>query len=79
MCPTYRANSTLPLGLCDQSEAVRQVQITLGVNADGYFGPATETAVERFQRDHGLAVDGLVGEATWAALFPPDAPTTTVR
>jgi peptidoglycan hydrolase-like protein with peptidoglycan-binding domain len=35
---------------------------------DGTFGPVTKTAVEQFQRDSGLDVDGIVGPATWAAL-----------
>ncbi len=36
--------------------------------ADGIFGPLTETAVLTFQRSKGLAIDGIVGAATWAAL-----------
>ena len=35
---------------------------------DGDFGAATEVAVTRFQSDHNLDVDGIVGEKTWAAL-----------
>jgi pyruvate ferredoxin oxidoreductase gamma subunit len=31
---------------------------------DGRYGPRTESAVERFQTSHGLAVDGIVGPAT---------------
>lgn len=46
----------------------------LGYNcgkADGIFGTLTYNAVVRFQRDKGLAVDGIVGPATIAALYPP--------
>lgn len=35
---------------------------------DGYFGPNTEYCVKDFQGRKGLAVDGVVGPATWAAL-----------
>ena len=36
--------------------------------ADGQFGEETENAVMRFQRDHNLAVDGLVGQVTLSKL-----------
>lgn len=36
---------------------------------DGSFGPATENAVEAFQEDTNLAVDGHVGPKTWAVLL----------
>ncbi len=37
---------------------------------DGVFGGLTQSAVLQFQSDHGLAVDGIVGPRTWAALLP---------
>jgi len=39
---------------------------TLSVDHD--FGPTTEAMVKVFQRDHGLTMDGIVGQKTWAAL-----------
>jgi peptidoglycan hydrolase-like protein with peptidoglycan-binding domain len=41
------------------------------LKADGVFGPKTEQAVKTFQGfDAGtLAVDGIVGEATWTKLL----------
>ena len=47
---------------------VANVQRPLGVAADGVFGPATDSAVRRFQSRKGLLVDGVVGPQTRAAL-----------
>jgi peptidoglycan hydrolase-like protein with peptidoglycan-binding domain len=49
-----------------------------GIEVDGLFGRDTESAVKRFQREHGLDDDGIVGPLTWAALLgttPPDVST----
>lgn len=48
---------------------VKEMQMLLGkagyqITADGSFGPATLTAVDAYQRAHGLGVDGVVGPAT---------------
>lgn len=39
-----------------------------GVDSD--FGNETLKAVKKFQKDHGLVVDGIVGPKTWKALVP---------
>jgi peptidoglycan hydrolase-like protein with peptidoglycan-binding domain len=52
------------------SRSVRRVQRrlhSLGYDAgptDGLFGPLTEGAVARFQHDHGLTTDGVIGPLT---------------
>lgn len=39
------------------------------VNVDGIFGASTATAVKKFQLNHGLTVDGIVGSRTWKKLY----------
>jgi RHS repeat-associated protein len=72
----------------DSGDSVRELQrhlINLGYNlgthgADGQFGLATQRAVEAFQRDNGLTVDGSVGSQTWGTLavrILPNDPNVT--
>jgi peptidoglycan hydrolase-like protein with peptidoglycan-binding domain len=57
-----------------RGENVRTVQYLLRhrgfrLAADRIFGPQTKGAVQEFQRDRGLHVDGIVGNQTWPALI----------
>lgn len=42
---------------------------TFNGGADGDFGAATLNAIKKFQDDHFLEVDGIVGARTWTELF----------
>jgi putative chitinase len=56
---------------------VTKLQVKLGVDPIGKFGPKTEAAVKGWQSAHGLTPDGIVGDSTWAKMFAPvTAPPT---
>jgi peptidoglycan hydrolase-like protein with peptidoglycan-binding domain len=48
------------------------------LTVDGIFGPATEGNVRRYQRNFGLAQDGIVGPLTWESLTKEYARITGV-
>lgn len=57
----------------DRGNYVRTLQTLLvdkgyAVLIDGTFGDKTYEAVKAYQADHGLKVDGVVGQKTWSAL-----------
>lgn len=64
--PTPRTE-TLRRG--DKGDAVLALQKRLGMVPDGSFGPATESAVKRWQQAHGLTADGVAGPQTLAKLY----------
>lgn len=35
----------------------------------GYFGSETKNAIENFQKNNNLSVDGIIGSGTWGALL----------
>jgi putative chitinase len=53
----------------DNNEDVKKLQIKLGVDPVGNFGPKTEEAVKTWQRANGLEDDGVVGDGTWNKMF----------
>lgn len=65
---------TPPIRLGDEGAPVSDLQRRLvrlgaaGLEVDGRFGPTTLEALRRFQREHGLAADGVVGPETWRRL-----------
>jgi putative chitinase len=53
---------TLKLG--SEGEEVKKLQAAIGVNADGKFGPGTQTALKAWQQKNGLDADGIAGQKT---------------
>ena len=59
----------------DVSELQRRLKAAgASVDIDGDFGPRTQAAVQAFQQQRGLTVDGVVGPETWKALTTPAKP-----
>jgi hypothetical protein len=44
---------------------VKTLQEFLGLTPDGVFGPGTEQAVIKWQKNKGLVADGIIGPRTW--------------
>jgi cell wall-associated NlpC family hydrolase len=57
------------LRFADAGSAVRYVQRSLDVQAGGWYGSATRTAVANFQRRVGLPRTGTMTVNTWRSLF----------
>jgi murein DD-endopeptidase MepM/ murein hydrolase activator NlpD len=56
------------LKLGSKGADVKYMQKSLGITADGDFGPNTKAAVMKFQAAHHLLADGIVGPKTWGLL-----------
>ena len=66
--PTLRRGSKGDAVIQLQTELVRRGYDIGPCGVDGDYGRATEAAVKNFQRDNGLAADGICGSKTYAAL-----------
>ena len=72
---TFAAGGALAQSSGTGSSAVRSagstvaaLQTALGITADGVYGPNTRRAVRNYQRNQGLAVDGIAGPVTLSHL-----------
>ena len=65
------AAPAVPAGLIkrgSKGDAVKKVQVALGLDADGIYGADTEMAVKAWQTEQGLVADGIVGPKSLAAM-----------
>lgn len=65
----------------DEVKKLQQALISAGYDigssgVDGSYGPATQAAVTKYQKDKGLTVDGVAGRQTQGALFGSTATNT---
>jgi peptidoglycan hydrolase-like protein with peptidoglycan-binding domain len=72
---TFAAGGAVAHDSGSSSSAVRSagstvaaLQSALGITPDGVYGPNTRRAVRNYQRNQGLAVDGIAGPVTLAHL-----------
>lgn len=70
-CGTLRFGAT---GQCVRMLQQELMQDGYQTRATGNFQKLTLAAVKKFQRDHGLTADGIVGPNTWRALGGSAAP-----
>jgi hypothetical protein len=81
-CIDYTDNFSLPYRYCDSGSEVTKIQLGLiqagyKVDADGYFGPGTESAVKKFQAANSLSVTGNVDSKTWSLLTGDSEPSSS--
>lgn len=85
-CPDYKDNTRAPYKYCDSGQNVVSIQealVSLGydINADGYYGPSTKSAVKSFQQAEGLQATGQADTITLRKLYENQnsLPPSTVK
>lgn len=69
-CPTVKQGAQGGITKLIQERLSQVYKIGIGTSgADGVFGADTKAAVMEFQRQKGLAIDGIAGKNTWRALL----------
>lgn len=76
--PTLRKGSSGSYVTLAQTKLIQLGYDLAPYGADGKFGNKTLEAIKDFQRDRGLAVDGVIGPKTWEALESGKAELYTV-
>jgi len=67
-------NYVKPNSKNEETRAIQQIMIDKGYNlspygADGIYGSVTKAAIEKWQTDNNLKIDGWVGKETWQWIF----------
>lgn len=68
---TSTTNSSSSIGTSETIKLVQQALNDMGYDAgeaDGIMGQKTKNAVEQFQKDNGLTIDGIIGKQVKATL-----------
>jgi peptidoglycan hydrolase-like protein with peptidoglycan-binding domain len=68
------ADDTVLLSRGARGPLVAELQVGLGLKADGDFGPKTEEAVRVMQKRLGITVNGVVTGAFWRGVFREEPP-----
>ena len=81
-----KVDSIARLNPGDNNEQVRRLQKRLikleyldSDETTTFYGPATENAIQLFQRSHDLQIDGIAGEDTQKLLFSADAKPYVIK
>lgn len=66
--PELNRTPSITLKIGSTGPLVKELQVLLGIKADGQFGPVTKKILIAFQRSKGLVADGICGPKTWEVL-----------